>query len=66
MHEHDSRRLLALSRYIYIYTYICVYIYIYQHVSNTKNHRIWEGPEELGEGPGDPLGGTMISKGGSL
>ena len=60
MHEHDSRRLLALSRYIYIY------IYIYQHVSNTKNHRIWEGPEELGEGPGDPLGGTMISKGGSL
>ena len=46
----------------YIYIYIC----IYQHVSYTKNHRIWEGPEELGEGPGDPLGGTMISKGGSL
>ena len=55
-----------MNIYIYIYIYLCIYIYIYQHVSYTKNHRIWEGPEELGEGPGDPLGGTMISKGGSL
>ena len=58
---HQSRvkynRSLNICIYVYIYIYIYIWILknicIYRNASITKNHHIWEGPEELGEGPGD-------------